>query len=205
MAKEKDKTTELKIKEAARKLFMQKGFAATKTRDIAEEAGLNLALLNYYYRSKEMLFNIIIMESIGEFFSRMALVVNDEATSLEEKFKKMTSEYLEMIKQNPDLPLFVINEVRNPDSAFFDKVNNELTPLSSFMKQQIKTNIAEGKMDNTHQLHVMANCIGLILFPFLSAPILKRFANVSDEEFNSLMLERKELIPLWMTRMFNIN
>ncbi|UII21006.1 TetR/AcrR family transcriptional regulator [Fulvivirga ligni] len=204
MAKKKDLTTELKIKEAARKLFMQKGFAATKTRDIAEEAGLNLALLNYYYRSKEMLFNMIIMESMGEFFSRMALVVNDETTTLEEKFGRMTTEYFDLIKNNPDLPLFIINEGRNPQSDFFSKMKQGVDPRNSFLKKQLVEEIENGKMDATHQMHVMANCIGLILFPFLGAPILKRVIGLEDDEFEKLVGERKELIPVWMTRMFNM-
>ena len=61
-------TTEEKIKSAARTVFHTKGFAATKTRDIAKEAGINLALLNYYFRSKEKLFQIIMMDSIHSLF-----------------------------------------------------------------------------------------------------------------------------------------
>lgn len=63
LKKKIDQTTEEKIKIAARKLFTRKGFAAVKTRDIAEEAGINLALLNYYFRSKEKLFKLIMEES----------------------------------------------------------------------------------------------------------------------------------------------
>ena len=61
-------STEEKFKEAARVVFTRKGYAATKTRDIAEEAGLNLALLNYYFRSKEKLFEIIMLEKITQLF-----------------------------------------------------------------------------------------------------------------------------------------
>ncbi|MDN3670454.1 helix-turn-helix domain-containing protein [Echinicola jeungdonensis] len=60
--RENDDSTEGKIKTAARKVFQQKGFAAARTRDIAEEPGINLALLNYYFRSKGKLFDLIMME-----------------------------------------------------------------------------------------------------------------------------------------------
>lgn len=66
---EKDISTEEKIKEAARKIFMEKGFGSTRTREIAEAAGINSALLNYYFRSKEKLFEIIMMESVQEMFA----------------------------------------------------------------------------------------------------------------------------------------
>ena len=73
-----DHSTEDKIKDSSRKLFTQQGFAATKTRDIAKEAGINLALLNYYFRSKEKLFEIVMLENLGHFFQGIAIIVNDE-------------------------------------------------------------------------------------------------------------------------------
>ncbi len=69
-----DSSTEEKIKEAARVVFMKKGFAATRTRDIAEEAGINLALLNYYFRSKEKLFELVMFEKFQKFFGIIANV-----------------------------------------------------------------------------------------------------------------------------------
>ncbi|HLZ87627.1 MAG TPA: TetR family transcriptional regulator, partial [Puia sp.] len=70
--KVKEASTEEKIMEAARKLFTQRGFAATRTRDIAEEAGINLALLNYYFRSKQKLFDIVMMENFRRFLGGMS-------------------------------------------------------------------------------------------------------------------------------------
>ncbi|MGN6539204.1 MAG: TetR/AcrR family transcriptional regulator, partial [Ginsengibacter sp.] len=82
---EKDTSTEEKIKEAARKVFMEKGFAATRTRDIAEESGINLALLNYYFRSKEKLFHEVMSEKIQQFFGVLFPIINDSSTKLETK------------------------------------------------------------------------------------------------------------------------
>ncbi len=80
-----DLSTEEKIKEAARKVFTQKGYAATRTRDIAEEAGINLALLNYYFRSKEKLFEIVILEKIHILLGKIGPAMMDEHTSIEQK------------------------------------------------------------------------------------------------------------------------
>ena len=82
---ETDPSTEEKIKNAARIVFHKKGFAATRTRDIVEEAGINLALLNYYFRSKEKLFDIIMFESMQHFFKAISEVFNDDKTTLENK------------------------------------------------------------------------------------------------------------------------
>src|SRR3979411_2907460 len=94
-------STEEKIKEAARIVFMKKGFAATRTRDIAEAAGINLALLNYYFRSKEKLFELIMIEKLRKFFGFIAPIICDDSTSLETKLELLASNYVDMLLINP--------------------------------------------------------------------------------------------------------
>src|SRR6478736_8171749 len=106
--KQKPASTEEKIKVAARKVFLRKGFSATRTRDIAEEAGLNLALLNYYFRSKEKLFEIIMMEKLQQLFGIIIPLANDPSTSLDEKLKTIAGEYIDMLSANENLPLFIL-------------------------------------------------------------------------------------------------
>lgn len=108
----KDSSSEEKIKEAARKVFTRKGYAATRTRDIAEEAGINLALLNYYFRSKEKLFSQVMMEKIQEFFGLLFPIMDDASTKLETKIELIVSSYIDMLSESPDLPLFVLSEMR---------------------------------------------------------------------------------------------
>src|SRR5579863_7546056 len=110
MTKEKiDISTEEKLKEAAKAVFTRKGFAATKVRDIAAEAGINLALVNYYFRSKEKLFEVIMAETVQKLFEKIKPVINDESTSIEQKLELIVDHYLEMLTQNPDFPLFIVN------------------------------------------------------------------------------------------------
>ncbi|MCZ7140537.1 TetR family transcriptional regulator, partial [Salmonella enterica subsp. enterica] len=92
-----------------------KGFAATRTRDIAEEAGINLALLNYYFRSKEKLFDLVMMESLQKFLLGVRDILNDVNSSLTEKISQLAGHYIELLKVNTDLPLFILSEIRaNP-------------------------------------------------------------------------------------------
>ena len=111
-------STEEKIKAAAQKVFMQKGYGAARTRDIASAAGINLALLNYYFRSKEKLFHDIMIERIKLFFGTLAPLLNDASTSLEVKIGRIVSGYLDMLLENPELPLFVLNELRKKPDLF---------------------------------------------------------------------------------------
>src|SRR6478735_3139559 len=102
MAAKKDRqlpdiNTEEKIKVAARLLFHKKGFAGTRTRDIAEQAGINLALLNYYFRSKKKLFELIMLETLSGFLQNMGIVFNDESSTLEEKVQRTAEKYIDLL------------------------------------------------------------------------------------------------------------
>jgi len=204
--KGKDGTTEQKIKEAARKLFTQKGFAATKTRDIANEAGINLALLNYYFRSKEKLFDIIMSENLEQFIRGVAVLMLDEKASVSEKLEKLISIYIDMLTQEPDLPIFIINTLRNNPSEMVIKMNAEIGAARDFFEKQIKREIKSGKIPQPvmDPFHLIANMIGLTIFPFVARPLLMRRANINDKQFNAYMQERKTLIPKWLMAMQNI-
>jgi AcrR family transcriptional regulator len=136
LKKKIDQTTEEKIKIAARKLFTRKGFAAVKTRDIAEEAGINLALLNYYFRSKEKLFKLIMEESFLQFVKGIAEQFNDENTNIDEKIEKLVESYIDLFSQYPDLPLFILSELREHPDAFSSRLD-AVTGISRsvFVKQ----------------------------------------------------------------------
>src|SRR5688500_7452128 len=89
-----DPSTEEKIKEAARKVFTKKGYAATRTRDIAEEADINLALLNYYFRSKEKLFDIVMTENLQQLLMVLKGVLHDQNSSLADKVTAIVANYI---------------------------------------------------------------------------------------------------------------
>jgi TetR/AcrR family transcriptional regulator len=74
-----DKNTEQKILDAARKVFTRQGFAAARMDDIAQEAGINRALLHYYFRSKQKLFDVIFAENMGNFYSSFVSILGSDA------------------------------------------------------------------------------------------------------------------------------
>ena len=197
-AEKLDATTEEKIKEAARAVFHKKGFAATRTRDIAEEAGINLALLNYYFRSKARLFEIIMLETIAAFVQTMAMALNDEKTTLEEKIKQVATGYIDMIEKEPDLPIFMLSEIRNNPDLLLAKLPIKQVIMGSVFFRQHREAVIQGKITEPSPLHFLMNLIGLIMFPFIASPLLKRVGDLKDEDFNRLMQERKKLIPVWI-------
>jgi AcrR family transcriptional regulator len=187
-----DLTTEEKIKVAARKVFTQKGYAGTRTRDIAEEAGINLALLNYYFRSKQKLFEEVMLEKVQQLFGLIAPVMNDSATTLENKLERIVSLYIDMMIENPDLPLFVLSEIRNhPDHFARTFQIGQLLQHSSFILQ------LKVRRPDISPMHFFMNTFGLTLFPFIAMPVFKSIGAVSENQFQEMMNERKALIPLW--------
>lgn len=202
----KDLSTEAKIKAAAKKLFTQKGFSATKTRDIAQEAGINLALLNYYFRSKDKLFEIVMRENVLLFLSGMLeSMQHSEHLSLEQKLEILIDRYIDMLIANPDLPFFILSISRTnalEGEKSDDPLLNGMKQLRAYFFKEIMENIQAGKIQAIHPLHFMANMMSLIVFPFAASSLLKTRTGISDKEFEQLMLERKKLIPVWLKAMF---
>jgi AcrR family transcriptional regulator len=188
-------STEEKIKAAAQRVFMKKGYAATRTRDIAEEAGINLALLNYYFRSKEKLFDLIMLEKLSKFFGGIAPVLNDSATSLEQKFTLLSSNYIDLLIANPDLPLFILSEVRTNPDRFVSNLPVAKIADSYFIKQ------LHDRQPDVHPLHFLMNILALSVFPFIMRPIFRASSVMTDKVFRTRMEERKAAIPKWMIAM----
>lgn len=185
--------TEEKIKQAARVVFTQKGYAATRTRDIAQEAGINLSLLNYYFRSKEKLFNIIMTEKIQQFFGVMFPVINDETLSLEIKIEQFVTKYIDLLQKNPDLPIFVLSEIRsNPKHLVQNLGIKKILVNSSIIKQ------LQERRPDLNPVHFVINLLGMTVFPFVAKPVLVASEAVNDTQFDALMEERKTRIPFWM-------
>ncbi|MEO8786093.1 MAG: TetR/AcrR family transcriptional regulator [Chitinophagaceae bacterium] len=197
--KELDLSTEEKIKNAARIVFHQKGFSGTRTRDIAEEAGINLALLNYYFRSKENLFDLIMLEAMQDFLNAITSVCNDATTSLETKIETIVANYIDTLTERPDIPLFVLNELkRNPEKLSEKLGINKIFFGSVFMEQILERILKSKNRNPIHPLHFIINLLSLTVFPFIAKPMIKGLAYLPDEEFNELMQERKTLIPIWI-------
>lgn len=207
MAKERkqkqptDSSTEQKIIDAARKLFTQKGYSATKTRDIAAEAGINLALLNYYFRSKEKLFEIIMLETFRQFIGGIIQILNDEKTSFEEKIADVVANYTELLTRNPDMPLFILNEMRNHPEKLAGSFDVGEMVFGSVFVQQFLGGILTNQLPPVDPRHLMLNIVGLTIFPFTAKPILEAITGMDQQAFEELMQERKKLIPIWIKTM----
>ena len=191
-------STEDKILLAASKVFTEKGFSGTRTRDIAEEAGINLALLNYYFRTKEKLFEQVMKVKILLLFGQIIPIVTNEKTSLEEKIDLASEKYFEILSKNPNLPLFVLSEIQKKTSDI-----KSILPFDKVLKNSFLIKQIQEKNSEINPFHFLINFISMTVFPFLGKPILQTFELMNDSEFQKFVEERKKFIPIWIKMMLN--
>lgn len=197
-----DASTEEKIKNAARIVFQKKGYAATRTRDIAEEADINLSLLNYYFRSKEKLFEIVMLDTFSAFVQNLVTVFNHEQTTLEKKIELLATKYIDFCIESPNVPLFIVSEIRNrPDNLLKIVPIKQLISQSFFVKQ-FHEKVQTGEISESNLLQFTMNLMGLTIFLFIAQPLLTSVGELNTAQFNQLMQERKKLIPSWIKSMF---
>lgn len=190
--KQKDKTTEEKILDAARKVFIRKGMDGARMQDIADEAGINKSLLHYYFRSKDKLFGMIFKETAGKLFPKFELVLNSDLNYFD-KIRKIVENYLDVITEIPYMPLFVLNEMnrnKNVDMhAFFKK--QRVVVVDKFV-QLTEKEIAAKRIKKISPSQLLMNTMSMCIFPFIARPIIDALWQIDELKFKELINHRKK-------------
>lgn len=195
---EKELTTEEKILLSASKVFTEKGFAGTRTRDIAEEAGINLALLNYYFRSKEKLFEQVMKVKMVLLFGQIVPILTNEKTNLEEKIDLVINKYFEILSKNPNLPLFVLSEMQKKNSEV-----KSIIPVNKIFKNSVILKQIKERKPELNPSHFLINFLSMTIFPFITKPVFNTFDLMNETEFQQFVEERKRLVPIWIKTLLN--
>lgn len=185
--KEVEISTEEKILEAAEKVFLQDGYSGSRMQDIADLAGINKALLHYYFRSKDKLFEYIFDKKISVMFPSMEELF-DKNLDFVELIGLFVEKYIDLLIKNPFLPLFVITTVNKPNSQDFIKklpIGIQKKLLEAFMKD-----VSLGKIKPLNPLHFIISVISMCAFPFMAKPVIMQIANASEEDFKTIMQSR---------------
>jgi AcrR family transcriptional regulator len=193
-----DPSTEQRILAAAKQIFMLKGMAGARMQDIADQAGINKALLHYYFRSKEKLFGVIFKEAISSFIPRITAIISDPGTSLFYKLEKFCSEYITMMAQNPYVPLFVINEMHKQPGEFLKKMWGNKKPPVNLLIGQIREDIRLGRIRQIDPYQLLMNIISLCIFPFIGKPMWSFVTGTDEDDFAQLIEKRKKDVPLFI-------
>lgn len=188
-------TTENKIIMAANKLFTQKGYSATTTRDIAKEAGTNLALINYHFGSKENLYKKVVREKLMILIGAMGPILSDEEISLEEKIESIVGNYTTLLLENEELPIFILSELTVNKEFFVDITQNTRQLAQPVIDKQLN----ERELDLS-AVDLIINTLSLTMFPFVAKPLITTAGLIKDEGFIDFVTERKKKILEWILK-----
>lgn len=190
MKKEKPENTEQQILDAAKTIFQEKGMNGARMQEIADKAGINKAMLHYYYRSKQLLFEAVFKKAFALLAPQLNAILNDDS-SIQDKIKNFTKDYISFILKHPYLPNFVIQELnRNP--AFIQKIQeNEAFPNLDKFNAQVAKEVDAGLLKPIDGKQLFVHIVSLNIFPFVATPLLNGFLKLSDKEFKTLMEQRK--------------
>jgi len=183
-------STEQKIFDAAHEIFIQKGMDGAKMQEIADRAGINKALLHYYYRSKEKLYEMVARAIIG----RAVPVIREFLETdfpLEEKIRRFVHFYVELVSRNPYVPLFVISEMNKHPDRFLETVLPKELPKPNMFFAQVEAEVAAGRIRPTKPQHLLVNMVSLCIFPFIAKPMLRIVLGMNTQEIRAFLEERE--------------
>ena len=180
---------EEKIIAVAKEVFIEKGFDGASMSDIAARVGINRPTLHYYYRTKDKMFQAVFLSIIQSFIPKIQDVFVDDNKPFSEKIKIVVDTYLEVAKNNPYMPMFVMREINRNAKDFIKAVKPVY--MDKFLNQiaiYLQSAMDKGDIKQVPLKIVFNTFYGLMSFPFLSKDLI--FMK-SDKEFNDLIDEWK--------------
>jgi TetR/AcrR family transcriptional regulator len=183
-------STEQRILAAAKKIFIKQGMAGARMQDIANEAGINKAMLHYYFRSKEKLFEMIFQEEMGKLMLRITdIFTSDEPLFI--KIEMFCRQYMETLIETPYIPLFIIHELNRQPKKFIENIWKDKKPPLEKMMEQIEDEIKKGTIKPIDPFQLILNMMSLCIFPFVGKPILQHISGMSNEHYLEMLELRK--------------
>lgn len=186
----KTENTESEILQAAKEIFQQKGMDGARMQEIADKANINKALLHYYFRNKQLLFEAVFKNAFLLLAPQINKVLNDDS-ELFAKIQNFTHSYISFVVEHPYVPNFVIQEInRNPEFINKLKADENFPSLEKF-KSEVTLAIQNGIIKPIQPESLFINIMSLNLFPFIGKPLLSALVNINSEDYDSLLENRE--------------
>ncbi len=198
----RDGDTERRILDAARKVFMRRGTAGARMQEIAEEAGVNQALLHYYFRSKDGLSEAVFREAAGRLIPAVACVL-ESGDSLEQKVEQFVHLYIDTVRKTPFLPGYILAEMHHhPERlpALAAKVaggspSARAGVVRDRLDAELRARAAAGTMRPIDAEQFLVNVLALCVFPFVARPMLSVVFGLDEPAFERFLDERRAELP----------
>ncbi|CCY15445.1 uncharacterized protein BN773_00078 [Prevotella sp. CAG:755] len=196
---------ESRILEAAKAVFMEKGFAETSMGDIAARAGINRPSLHYYFRTKDRIFQAVFGMIIQKVVPKVERFITAQDVPLSERVASLVDVYYETFRNNPTLPLFIARELNRDVDHIIETIHD--TPMRvTLMKivSSLRAEMAAGKL-NTVPLHVLFYTFyGAMAFPFLTKNLYERLSTQEEGTFDEMWEQWKTYVVRQMDNLLRV-
>lgn len=188
-------STEENILQAARDIFVQKGFSGARMQEIADRAQINKAMLHYYFKSKRALFEAIVSENINILGPQLSTAISGD-TSIYTKLCKLVDSYVDTILKHPNMPMFLLHEMAQGQKDTIEKMKRAIDEDHSLTKMlhQIRLEQEAGIIKPIPPNHLVLSVMSLIVFPFLARPVFETMLEIPPEHYVKMMQERKTIV-----------
>ncbi len=191
---EGDSHTKEKIFMAASEIFEEKGYSGARMQEIADRAGINKALLHYYFTTKEQLFRAVFQVLLKKMFEKIFSIFSEEI-SFKEKIRRFLDEHIEFMIKNPKLPIFLLNELsQNPALAQGIREMVNYQEIRDLIYTRHAKELKGYGIKKNDMPQLMVTVVSFSIFPFAARDMLTLIMPQLDDtkKFNAFMRERKE-------------
>ncbi|WP_418407436.1 TetR/AcrR family transcriptional regulator [Alistipes sp.] len=205
---EPTQTKEQAILAAAEQEFLSKGFDGARTTSIASAAGVTHAMLHYYFRTKEQLFERILDEKLRLMGESVLAAFGQPNLPLQERLRDAIGSHFDFIARNPDLPRFIVNEVfSRPDryETMRARIREIADTLMRDMQRELDALSARGEAEPLDVRMLMLDIISLNVFPFIAYPLIEPIlGNFSNDRARFFELRKAENVEVITRRLKKI-
>jgi TetR/AcrR family transcriptional regulator len=193
MTELKKDNTEEKILTAAQSVFIKKGMDGSRMQEIADEAGINKALLHYYFRSKQKLFEAIFSTVFNQIFPDIRNLLFSEKPFVE-KLSVFIEKYIDLLLKHPFLPSFILKEI-NRDPEFLATIIKKQGINPAEIVKLIDQEMKNGSIRKMDPSELMINILSLSIFPFAARPLMQiMFFNNDQKAYKKMLIQRKDTV-----------
>lgn len=185
---------EERILAAAHAVFVRRGTAGARMQEIADEAGVNKALLHYYFRNKERLAQAVFERAAGTMFGFLFELISSPA-SLEEKVRAVVSAQTDFLREHPYLPGYIISELHHHPERITRIVGKVGTPPLDRLEAQLADGARRGELRAIGVREFVMNLVALVVFPFAGRRMLEAMLGIDEEGFDAVVEQRKMSLP----------
>ena len=208
-AVERDTDTEQRILEAAKAVFVRQGTAGARMQEIAEEAGVNQALLHYYFRSKERLAQAVFRETAGRMFPAIIGILGGELP-LEKKIDALVETYLDTMSRTPFMPGYILSELHHHPERMSQLLGSVVAnttgadlprtvrPVFEKLERQLADEARAGRIKEIDASQFVVNLLSLCIFPFAARPMLRAVLGFDDPMFARFIEQRRRELPQYI-------